>query len=406
MVCPPGFDAEQFLGWLAEFQPTWHTATPAMHQAVLVRAAHHPEVLAQHRLRFIRSSGASLLPQVQAQLEGAFHVPVVESYTSTETGPVVYAPAPSAIARAGSVGKLAPSIEVATLDAVGSIQPPGQPAARSLCAGPPSSPATSTTPRPTRRLSSTTGFAPVTRATWTRTAICSSPAVSASASTAAGEKIAPGEVEAALLAHPAVAQAAAFALPDATLGETVAAAVVLRTGQAASEGELRAQVAGRLAYFKVPARVVVVEALPLGPTGKVARRALAEQLGLLTAGSRPTAERPPYRAPRTPVEARVAAVWAAVLERQDFGITDNFLELAGDSLNAARWMARLQDIFRVDLTVSDFFVTPTVAGMALVITERLGAQLDPEALGRVLAEAEGDGSESWPVARNLGQHSC
>ena len=91
-----------------------------------------------------------------------------------------------------------------------------------------------------------------------------------------GEKISPHEVEDALLGHPDVVEAVAFALPDAKYGETVGAAVVARS--AIGEDALRAHCDGRLAAFKVPVRIHVVDAIPKGPTGKVQRRLLAEQL--------------------------------------------------------------------------------------------------------------------------------
>ena len=91
-----------------------------------------------------------------------------------------------------------------------------------------------------------------------------------------GEKISPHEVEDALLAHPDVVEAVAFALPDDKYGETVGAAVVTRS--AMGEHALREHCSERLAAFKVPVRVHVVDAIPKGPTGKVQRRLLAEQL--------------------------------------------------------------------------------------------------------------------------------
>jgi oxalate---CoA ligase len=95
-----------------------------------------------------------------------------------------------------------------------------------------------------------------------------------------GEKISPREVDDVLLDHPAVAQAVTFALPHEKLGEEVAAAIVLRDGVTANERELRDFVAGRLAEFKVPRRIVFLAEIPKGPTGKLQRIGLAAKLGL------------------------------------------------------------------------------------------------------------------------------
>jgi acyl-CoA synthetase (AMP-forming)/AMP-acid ligase II len=95
-----------------------------------------------------------------------------------------------------------------------------------------------------------------------------------------GEKITPREIDEVLMDHPAIAQALAFAMPHDKLGEEVAAAVVLREGITATERELRDFVAGRLADFKVPRRIVVLAEIPKGPTGKLQRIGLAQRLGL------------------------------------------------------------------------------------------------------------------------------
>ena len=95
-----------------------------------------------------------------------------------------------------------------------------------------------------------------------------------------GQKISPREVDEVLCTHPAVANAVAFAIPDHRLGEDVAAAVVLRPGHAASEIEIRNHAATRIAQYKVPRRIVFLDELPKGPTGKLQRIGLAAQLGL------------------------------------------------------------------------------------------------------------------------------
>ena len=97
-----------------------------------------------------------------------------------------------------------------------------------------------------------------------------------------GEKITPQEVDDVLLGHPAVAQAVPFAMPHARLGEEVAAAVVLHPHALATDSDIRQFAAARLAAFKVPQRIVIVDNLPTGPAGKLQRLGLAERLGLTT----------------------------------------------------------------------------------------------------------------------------
>jgi oxalate---CoA ligase len=96
-----------------------------------------------------------------------------------------------------------------------------------------------------------------------------------------GEKISPREVDEVFMDHPAVLQVVVFAVPHDKLGEEPAAAIVLREGKSASEKELRDFAASRLAPFKVPRKILIVEQIPLGATGKLQRIGLAEKLGLV-----------------------------------------------------------------------------------------------------------------------------
>ncbi|HID67510.1 MAG TPA: AMP-dependent synthetase, partial [Roseibacterium sp.] len=96
-----------------------------------------------------------------------------------------------------------------------------------------------------------------------------------------GEKISPLEVDGVLMDHPAIAQVVTFALPHPKLGEEVAAAVVLRDGCTATEADIRAFVTSRVANFKVPRRVIILDDIPKGATGKLQRIGLAEELGLV-----------------------------------------------------------------------------------------------------------------------------
>ena len=110
VFCTPGFNALKFFAWLEEAAPTWYTAVPTMHQAILARAERNREVIARRKLRFIRSSSASLPPPVMAELEQTFGCPVIESYGMTEASPPddqQPAAAAAAQARHGRAGRRA-----------------------------------------------------------------------------------------------------------------------------------------------------------------------------------------------------------------------------------------------------------------------------------------------------------
>lgn len=121
VFCTPGFSALKFFAWLAEARPSWYTAAPTMHQAILARAPRNADAVAASRLRFIRSSSASLPAQVMAELEATFRCPVIESYGMTEaTHQMTSNPLPPAVRKPGSVG-LAAGPEVAIMATDGNL---------------------------------------------------------------------------------------------------------------------------------------------------------------------------------------------------------------------------------------------------------------------------------------------
>jgi len=105
VFCTPGFNALKFFAWLEESRPSWYTAVPTMHQAILGSTPDHREIIAANPLRLIRSSSASLPPQVMAGLEHTFDAPVIESYGMTEASHQMASnPLPPLPRKAGSVG--------------------------------------------------------------------------------------------------------------------------------------------------------------------------------------------------------------------------------------------------------------------------------------------------------------
>ncbi len=194
-------------------------------------------------------------------------------------------------------------------------------------------------------------------------ATCSSQAASRRSSTAVGKKFHRRKWSSTYGAS-CGCEAATFAVPHAQLGEDVAAAVVLRPNASTTAREIRQFAATRLADFKVPRQVLIVDEIPKSPTGKVQRLALAENLGL-TAPQQPRPKMPAdYTASRTPLEEVLAGLWAQVLDVGYVGLDDDFFQLGGDSLLATQLISRIRDTMHVEVSFPSFFETPTVADMA------------------------------------------
>ncbi|HLG87220.1 MAG TPA: acyl--CoA ligase [Alphaproteobacteria bacterium] len=277
--CTPGFNAFKFFGWFSTIRPTWYTAVPTMHQAILGMAQRQSGGIDAGRLRFIRSSSASLPPQVMAALESTFGVPVIEAYGMTEASHQMASnPLPPGARFAGSVG-MAAGPEIAIMDEAGTLRPAGDLGevvirGRNVTAGYENNPEANAK-------SFTNG--------WFRTGdqgylddkgYLRLTGRLKELINRGGEKISPLEVDVVIMDHPAVAQIVTFAVPHDKLGEDVAAAVVLKSDAKATEQELKDFAAARLAPFKVPRTILFLDEIPKGATGKLQRIGLAEKLGL------------------------------------------------------------------------------------------------------------------------------
>ncbi|MCC2095373.1 MAG: AMP-binding protein [Hyphomicrobiales bacterium] len=278
VFCTPGFNALRFFAWMEEARATWYTAVPTMHQAILTRAGHNTAIIEKFPLRFIRSSSSSLPPQVISELEATFGAPVIEAYGMTEASHQMASNPLRGARKPGAVG-MAAGPQVAIMDEAGKLLANGETGEVVI-----------------RGANVTAGYE-------------ANPEANASAYTdgwfrtgdqgvmdtenyltltgrlkeiinRGGEKISPREVDEVFMDHPAVRQVVVFGVKHDKLGEDVAAAVVLRDGQSADEKELREFAGSRLAPFKIPRKILFLEEIPLGATGKLQRIGLAAKLGL------------------------------------------------------------------------------------------------------------------------------
>ena len=365
-IATPNTDPGCLLDWMREFRATWYTAVPTFHQAILRHARERVETIESGLLRFVRSSSAPLAPTLMTQLEEVFKAPVLEAYGMTEAAHQVTSnPLPPRERKAGSVG-LPSDTEVAFMDKAGNLLPAGSRGEVVI-----------------RGANVTTGYEPdesnnrsFTRG-WLRTGdlgYFDSDGYLFLAGrlkeviNRGGEKISPREIDDALLEHPNVLEAAAFPIPHASLGDDIAAVVVVRDPTPITEASLRDHLMSRLAAFKVPSRLLIVDEIPKSATGKIRRSALAETFaGRLQAG---------FIAPTNNLENAVAKIYADVLELPSVGVHDNFFALGGDSLRAMQVISRVRSLFSVNLPIATLFLKTTVAQLAEEIAAFLEA-LDP-----------------------------
>ena len=353
-IATPDFNVDKFFDWMSELQPTWYTAVPAIHQAILGRSRDQAETITKGRLRFIRSSSAPLASKVLEDLERVFKVPVIEAYGMTEASHQITSnQLPPCDWKKGSVG-VASITEVAIVDEEGNFLTAGKIGEIVL-----------------RGANVTSGYEPeemnqaVFANGWFRTGDLGYLDADGylfltgrlkEIFNRGGEKISAREIDDALLEHPDILQAAVFAIPHPTLGETVAAAVVLRDNSQVTESKIREYLTERLADFKIPTRILIVDNIPRTSTGKVR---LAEIAAMFAEPLKSE-----FVAPKNDLEAIVAGIYADVLRSQQIGSTDNFFALGGDSLRATQVISRVRSVFAVNLSIATVFTKPTVAELA------------------------------------------
>ncbi len=299
VITTPGFDAFKFFGWLKDRNPTYYTAVPTMHQLILARSARHQDTAKRANLRFIRSSSAALPTQTLTDLQDLFDAPVIEAYGMTEAThqicsnplhtqssclPSTSNPSAQPSPKPRSVG-VPSETQITILDPDGT--PIDSPNRGEQNRGEPGEIAIkgSTVFSGYEATATTEAFTDG----WFRTG--DEGFIDADGYlfltgrlkeqiNRGGEKISPLEIDEALLSHPAIAEAATFAIPHDQLGEDIAAAIVLKPNTDLSEADLRSYLSESLAAFKVPRTLLFADELPKSPTGKIQRSTLATHFNL------------------------------------------------------------------------------------------------------------------------------
>ncbi len=395
VVCTNGFNCEDFLDWIEQLQPTWYSAVPTIHQAVLAEVKTNPQIIDNIILRFIRSSSASLPPQVMAELESVFNIPVIEAYGMTEAShQMACNPLPPLKRKPGSVG-IPTGIELAVMNQDGTILPSdiigevvikGKSITHGYLNNPDANQA---------------GFIN----NWFRTGdngyLDSDGYLFLEGRikeiiNRGGEKIMPLEVDNVVMELPQVYQSVTFAVPHATLGEDVATAVVFHPEEKLDPQEIRTFLFNKLTDFKIPSQIIIVDKIPKGATGKLQRIGLYDKLkDALTTVDIP---------PGNETESKIANIFQEVLTLKSVSVEDNFFALGGDSIKGSQVINRINNEFNLDFISIILFQKPTIAELAFEIIkiqeqsendelQQLAAQLEnlsPEELSQLIREVKQD----------------
>ena len=403
-VCAGGFDAARFFALLDRVRPTWFQGVPATLRELLVQARQAGRLPLASPLRFLRSVAAPLPPSLMADLEAAFGVPVIQTFGMTEAAPLITTNRlPPGLRKPGSTGT--PSdCEVAVLDTSGEPVPAGatgEVAVRgpNVFAGYEDDPETNA--RSFRRGWFLTGDV----GRFDDDGFLFLTGRVKEMINRGGEKIAPAEVEEAAVRHPAVAQAAAFAIPHPTLGEDVALAVVSAGTAPLDRDEVRRHLAASLSPFKVPAVVLVLAELPRCPIGKLRRRDLTALAVEQTRRDRTVATggRSAVADDADPLVVALASLWATHLDLPAVDPDADFQLLGGDSLARIRLVLAVESLSGVSLPEAVAASASTVRAMAAAVRDRGGkvpavAIAADETLADVWADGATAGVADLPAA--------
>jgi len=365
VICTAGFNSKSILGWINKFNPSWYSAVPTMHQAVLNEV--NTSNVISNNLRFIRSSSSALPPSVMSELEKIFDAPVVESYGMTEASHQMTSnPLPPNVRKPGSVG-IAAGPEVGIMDDKGELLENNE-VGEIVIRGDNVTPGYENNPEANEK-SFTNG--------WFRTGdegyfdednyLFISGRIKEIINRG-GEKISPREIDEVILEHQAVTLAITFSVPHDSLGEDVVTAVVLKSDAEVTENEIRSFAFKSLADYKVPSQVIFVDEIPKGPTGKLQRIGLHKKLESFI--------KPEFLEPTDPVEKKLALIWSNLLKNEKIGSNDNFFRLGGDSLLAMQVVSHIRKDFNIEVELQYMFKEPTLKGQAVMILEKLVEEVE------------------------------
>ena len=274
-----GFNALKFLDLARLEKITWYSGVPTMHQAILLRANKNKEAAKNLNLRLIRSSSASLPPAVFKDLNEAFNCPIIEAYGMTEaTHQMTSNPLPPKKQKAGFVG-LPAGPEVCIMSENGDMMKKGEEG--EVCIKGENVTLGYENNEEANKTSFTNGwFRTGDQGYFDEDGYLKISGRLKEIINKGGEKISPLEVDNVLMDHPSIDQAVCFGYEDKMLGENIASAIIIKSGEMCSEEDVLKYAQEKLAKFKIPKKIFFVDEIPKGATGKLQRNVLAKKFGL------------------------------------------------------------------------------------------------------------------------------
>ena len=363
VVCISNLDLQRLMLWFRKLRPSWYSAVPTIHQAMVETLHGQHSTGLFDSLRFVRSSSAPLPPGLCERMEALFGVPVIEAYGMTEAAHQITSnPLPPGQRKPGSVG-VPVKTQVCVIGKAGKSLPAGEVGEIAI-----------------KGAGVTGGYlkagysnAKLFRDGWFRTGDLGSLDDDGylflvgrlkEQINRGGEKISPQEVDDVLLSHQQIERAATFPVTHSRLGEEVASAVVLCENSRITAQDIRFHVRARLANFKVPRHVLIVDHIPRNATGKYQRKALSKHFRSMLAEQVSKSE---TDRDHTAMEQRILEIWAQVLNTGSLRLDDDFFDLGGDSILAMQVVNRIAESTGLWVTIDKFFEHPTVTGLSRVI---------------------------------------
>jgi len=334
IISTPGIQTDLFFQLVSQFQPTWFQAVPTTLHAILAETTQRQYSASDHRLRFIRSVAAKLPDELKSQIEEEFSVPVIQTFGMTEAGPLITSthlpPVPSKPDSVGTscgtdIRVLGPKLEPLSTGNEGEIAIRGD----NVFAG------YEGDSEENRERFIDGWFLTGDLGRLDQDGHLFLTGRAKQLINRGGEKINPLEVEGILKKHSAVRDAAAFSVEHRTLGEDIAAAVILESNQSHSESDLRAYVSNHLAAFKLPQRILFLNTFPMTSIGKLDRPELAR---IANQKAKPTAE----ATDASKMELELAKLWEREMNVESIDIDDNFFAAGGDSLMGLRLLTAVE----------------------------------------------------------------